>query len=60
VTAIEACDASRAFRLVNLKLYAKPGGSPYLINPPIDRSPAVLLGETADSVKEVWIARRRQ
>ena len=60
LTAIEADDASRAFLLGKFKLYAKPGGSPYLINPPIDRCPAVLLGENADSVKEVWISRRQQ
>jgi hypothetical protein len=60
VTAIEADDASRAFLLGKLKLYAKPGGSSYLINPPIDRSSVVVLGENADSVKEVWISRRQQ
>jgi hypothetical protein len=51
VTAVEACDAVFALNLATFRLYAKPGGSPFLLNKPIDR---VILADEIDSVKELW------
>jgi hypothetical protein len=51
VTAVEACDAVFALNLVKFRLYAKPGGSSFLLNQPVDR---VIFEDVPDSVKELW------
>ena len=51
VTAVEACDSVLALKLVNFRLYAKPGGSSFLLNPPVDR---VIIEDVPDSAKELW------
>ena len=65
MTAVEAFDSILAFRLAKFKLYAKPGGSTFLVNDPLDRAlvgdPGGNYGETLEmeeglfeSVKELW------
>lgn len=52
VTAVEACDASLALKIAGFKSYAKPGGSSFLTNDPVDRS---FSGEEEScSLKDLW------
>jgi len=53
VTAVEACDAPLALHLAKFKMYAKPGGSSFLINDPVDRA-MLCFEEVQSSVKDVW------
>ena len=52
VTAVEAADAALALRLARFKFYAKPGGSNFVVNDPIDR---VAVGDDAlQGLKQLW------
>eukprot|EP00960_Hanusia_phi_P044463 756658-Hanusia_phi.AAC.4 len=52
VTAVEACDAMLAFKIAGFKSYAKPGGSNFLTNDPVDR--AFSCEDDSRSLKDLW------
>ena len=54
VTCVEAADAALALRLAKFKFYAKPGGSNFIVNDPVDRAVVLDDAPTLESVKQLW------